>query len=307
MAISDGRPENSANFFAGWSDAPPLAWPNKVLEPTIALALRLSFNHSHTIRTHKDRGTNCVIHENLKGPQKHMSHSKFKSAKLTLLALSCFSLISRAETFSDSGFAPPNWAVTRIGDGTITRTSTATGGNPSFHLQVSHQGASGVQYGFHYRLLFAYRPWISGPVTSISWSMDEIAIQNFNGIGLGVLPALSQGGNHYFPNRAFFVNSDFNWTTFSLTGLTASDFRTVGNPNAHPDFSASGQLFQPGFVTVADNGTDIGSWIGGFDNWVFDVNPIPEPGALSLLGLGLLGLCWCALRRRSISSHSHPQ
>jgi hypothetical protein len=143
-------------------------------------------------------------------------------------------------------------------------------------------------------------------VGSIDWSLDQIAILNHAGIGVGVYPALRQGGVNYVPGLAFFVNSSFVWATHQLSGLGEDDFRTYANANDHPDFSSAGAPIQLGFATANDNGGATLSRAAGFDNWSVTVNPVPEPGSLALVGAGslLLGL---ARRRRAGSSACRPR
>jgi hypothetical protein len=72
------------------------------------------------------------------------------------------------------------------------------------------------------------------------------AILNRAGIGVGVFPALRQGGTNYLPDLALLVNSSFVWVSHGLSGLEAADFRTVAparirtsRPPARPSSSAS--------------------------------------------------------------------
>ena len=140
------------------------------------------------------------------------------------------------------------------------------------------------------------------PITGMSISIDEIAIQNLFGVGVGVYPAFQQNGKNYLALSNILVNSDFSWQTLNASGLTAASFTTISDANDHPDFSTTGSLIQFGFVTANNNGSPpiMASRAAGFDNWSYAVTTVPEPGSLLLCGVMALG--WAVRRYRRTST-----
>src|SRR5207248_1161201 len=127
------------------------------------------------------------------------------------------------------------------------------------------------------------------PDALIDFSIDEIAIRNQSGIGVGVLAAILQNGTNYLNYSGVgVVNSDFLWQTFSFKNLRATDFGnyipgtgTLG-PD-HPDFSASGNAIQIGFWTGNNNSGFTDSRAAGFDNWTVVVHQAPRLTHVTLL------------------------
>ncbi|HXG46370.1 MAG TPA: PEP-CTERM sorting domain-containing protein [Methylomirabilota bacterium] len=217
--------------------------------------------------------------------------SCFRIARFLLaLVLTGYSAFSADSVYQDGAFAPADWTtIQTAGNGSVATSLVPAGGNPDAYRRVDHQNFSGVLVAFHYRNGATYNPAL-GAVSTLSFSIDQLAILNHAGIGVGVLPAIQQNGINYLPSLSFLVNSSFNWQTLSMTGLGAADFRTVASASEHPDFSASGAPLLLGFVTANDNGGATLSRAAGFDNWNMVVTPVPESGTLALIGLGLVAV-----------------
>jgi hypothetical protein len=199
-----------------------------------------------------------------------------------------------AETnFFDGTFDLTGWtAIQVIGfDGTLSVSQITTGGNPGYYLQISHDNFRNTFADFHYRQDAVYFP-SNIPNAMMDFSIDELAIENLNGIGIGVGVALQQDGTNYWGPS--FVNSDFVWETLSVGNLRASDFVNFDptsaslSGSAHPDFSTGGSAIQLGFATANNNVGTEASRSAGIDNWTFVVHQAPTLTNLTLTGGGLV-------------------
>jgi hypothetical protein len=208
-------------------------------------------------------------------------------------------------TFTDGTFNLADWNSTQTaGNGSLATSQQPNGGNPGTYLRVDHLDFTYLFWATHYFAGATYNPSVSGAVASVNWSIDEYAILNFSGIGVGTAAAIRQGGQDFYYVPTLNVNSGSSWLTLmNSVPLTAADFTSNSAPGAHPDFSAAGGEMSFGFVTANDNQQWSTSRAAGFDNWRFDViqqqdtgGQVPEPSTILMVGGAGLGLAW--LRRR---------
>ncbi len=198
---------------------------------------------------------------------------------------------SAGALFLDGTFNLSDWSrVIETGSGTVTPSQVATGGNPGDYMRVDLTNFTGLLGAYQFRSAATYDPASQGAIASVAWSLDELGILALGTTHVAAGGALTQNNINYYSvalnNIAFDV-----WRTFGLTGLGADNFATFLNPNAHPDFSASGAPITFGFWTVFNNGSTDGARAAGFDNWTFGVTTVPEPSSFLLLGAGLALLC----------------
>ncbi len=238
------------------------------------------------------------------------------------VAIALFARPAFADTiFNDGTFNLSNYTINSYptnGD-TVNVTQTLTGGNPGAALEIMISApatGSSTTYAFTYALnnTFVYYPSVQGAITSISFSNDR-NVASITGASLGSEAATSmilQGGNYYqyeipLPPVAG------TWETASKTGLVASDYELVTNLSTdavnaarHPNFAAgpltfgekTGYTDPPGLpATTAENLVD---------NLRYDIisaptapTSVPEPGALNLLGLTIVGAAVARQKRKS--------
>lgn len=220
-----------------------------------------------------------------------------------------------AIVFSDSTFADSDWDLTVFSyefGGVTTATQVLTGGDTGAYREVTitlnaPTTEPSAITGFHRKIGASYDPSIQGAVASIDYSESSILLDGHgNGQTLGA--AILQDGKVYRTLGLF--SPDFFWVPKQLNGLQASDFAevlTVGivgggkvttvDPNSNPDFSASGSVFEVGFVRSDRATAGFPNPItlrGGIDNWQFSITPVPEPNASAL---ALAAACLFCRRR----------
>lgn len=189
--------------------------------------------------------------------------------------------------FSDPNFEDVDWELTVFEDGpggTITAIQMKPG-NPGGYREVRHdlQDSSSVHgpsrvAGLHLLSGAAYDPTAEGPIATLDYSQDALGIEIF-GAGMRTQPLIRQAGKAYVAT-GWLVDQPV-WTTFSLSGLTATDFVLLPpdldvDPSVHPDFSESGALLSLGFAT--SNSTGPTGSVGvmsviGIDNWRISIHP----------------------------------
>ncbi|MCZ6822907.1 MAG: hypothetical protein O7F10_08170 [Deltaproteobacteria bacterium] len=213
-----------------------------------------------------------------------MRYLSFFAAVCVVLLLAHRALAA-AVVFSDPNFEDADWELTVFEDGlggTITAMQMKPG-NPGGYREVRHdlqdssmdQGPSRVA-GLHLLSGASYDPTAEGPIATLDYSQDALGIEIF-GAGMRTQPLISQAGKAYVAT-GWLVDQPV-WTTFSLSGLTATDFVLLPpdldvDPSVHPDFSESGALLSLGFASRNSTGSGLGfTMIVGIDNWRISIHP----------------------------------
>ena len=212
----------------------------------------------------------------------------------------------------DGTFNNNDWTQTATVDPagsffTATATQILTGGNPGAFREMTHTwGGPGEAVHVtldHMYNLFTYDPKTQGAIGSINYSEDGIILSStFPSSVVGRGMDIFQDGVVYrtfASNGGFYALTDTTWTTFSLTGLTATDFGS--SSGTHPNFSATGDPMQFGYLR--SNGLfGLQTIVNGIDNWTVTINPVPEPSSLWLAIIGGLGLiaAWRRTRKPAV-------
>jgi hypothetical protein len=122
----------------------------------------------------------------------------------------------------------------------------------------------------------------------------------------GFHPFIFQNGTYYVASLAglgYQGPGSSGWQTIAGTHLTAADFvqfdfATDTYGTANPDFDGSTMAFGLAQFTTAQ-GLGLGFLEQDYDNLDVSLLAVPEPGALALLSVALLGLAGMGLRRKS--------
>jgi len=218
-------------------------------------------------------------------------------------------------TFLDQTFDPAGWTTVPFpfgdgGQGTVAQ--VATSGNPGpyrsilLDIQPSPSASTfSALWLFNFHQSAIYDPSSQGAIATIDYAEDSIFLGGVNDVGTrltvangthAVSLALRQNGVLYIPSG--FALPGASWGTFSLAGLTETNFSAVGAPG-HLDFSTSGALVQFGFLhRVSGSIGGIGfESTTGIDNWTVTVTPVPEPSTLLLVVGGAVGIAVWRRRR----------
>ncbi|WFB35837.1 PEP-CTERM sorting domain-containing protein [Kiritimatiellota bacterium B12222] len=159
-----------------------------------------------------------------------------------------------------------------------------------------------------------YTPSVSGAIDSIDWSTD--IRKSGSPYNTPLFLALTQGGTLYMykgeeiiggsTNTAFRPNST-TWETVSLTGAGVTDFLSYDltqtpfsdpkvNAGDTPDFTSSGAAITFGYIGfAATSGSNLHRETEITNS---SITVVPEPSALSLMVMALLGVALVRNRKR---------
>lgn len=183
------------------------------------------------------------------------------------------------ESYRDGTFGA-GWVSTEIvdttpfGAATFVSTTMGAGGNPGAYRDTSHTFGQGSIIVGHFNPANTYDP-ATEPVVSIDCSYDLV---HFTGVSVGGAVAyrlgIQQGTDVYGAiNDNIFSTS---WTSFSHTGLVASNFVLVaGTGPALPVFGVAGAPMTFGFLSSNSQGgaTPI-TKVSGIDDWSVTVHTL---------------------------------
>lgn len=184
-------------------------------------------------------------------------------------------------SWSDNDFQDAAWTLfTELaGGGTVAAVREASGGNPGACRKVTNllPGANGVALGFHFLNTATYTPSSDGAIASVAFSIDAQLVSSthgsptHDGIAFGV--SLRQNSKNYYRWSSNTNNTPGVWHEYSSGALTANQFRTVEDPNDHPDFTSSGTVILFG---IYSGNTSVGAGydtVARFDNWGVTTTP----------------------------------
>lgn len=220
-----------------------------------------------------------------------------------------------ADIVADTVFNNSDWTLTVVGKnngGSVSGNQITTGGNPTAARQVSHGVSAGTTaspssvFGLH-----VFNSAVNPATTNlgqIGFSIDYDFVFNpfaTGNVGAGAL--VQQNGRFYGANFLGFgdpANGGYDTIT---AYLQESDFLEIDLSNtnplfingSNPDFSSGGTTINFGFITGNSNSPAnpvAYDATYNFDNFKISAKAVPEPGALSLILLGMV--CSLAARRR---------
>lgn len=217
--------------------------------------------------------------------------------------------------YSDGTFNPADWdlvVVTATNGGTVSAAQNLAAGDPAPSRTVTFSTVQGATGTTTLRLgsintLFVYDPGVSGGIAQLDFSYSLAFLASISApASTGFYrPALRQNGVIYQAVGIFDSTGSTSWTPFSFSSASAADWAQAGG-TANPDFSAAGSLIEFGYLAGLalicnnPNGCAQSFITGALDNYRVAVtslapdpglNPVPEPGAWTLLlsGLAVLG------------------
>ena len=176
-----------------------------------------------------------------------LKHRPTCAVLLSILLLTVTTATRANVVIEDDDFVASEWlvSVTGVANGaTHAESRPTTGGNPAEYRHMTHTLPANSSISvLHLFIAGTYHPWIDGPVTSIIYREDNIAMSPpFPGTTIGARPVIVQDGINYYGPEISYTNTA--WTTKSLFGLQADDF--TSGTNTHPDFSVCGGPLQFG-------------------------------------------------------------
>ncbi len=199
---------------------------------------------------------------------------------------------------SDEDFADADWSYEIILEpvGSVyTAGQEVTGGNPGSFRKMRHllTPTHANLLVFNAFLPETYDPAVGSEIISLDYSEDAAMI---TGHIIGHSVALKQGDSVYRHAMAHHTGST--WTTWTETGLVASDFAKLsGTGPGNPDFSGTGGPITFGYTRWLHS-SDL-DFEHGIDNWSYTLNVVPEPSSalLWLIGGAICPLAFFRRRR----------
>jgi hypothetical protein len=197
-------------------------------------------------------------------------------------------------TFSDITFADADWDTVAIQTGlggTAVGQQVSSGGDLGPYRSVTINVNAATQTGDSQVTVFNGKKsaiWDpsgtptsdnpnQGAITSVDYS-EFAKIINGGGEGQFTGCALMQDGIVYLVVAKGLFTPETTWTPKTQTGLVASDFVSIVNGNLttqHPDFSATGDPIEFGFIRANSSPKGTGSAYTetvGIDNWAVTVH-----------------------------------
>lgn len=214
-----------------------------------------------------------------------------------LIGIAAVGISQATVVISDSTFANANWSLSVLTSGSatanITASQTSFFGNPApSRRQNSAIGAGGVE-------VLAAHQYLAATIDPGSFSLNEMRFtMDLTGAATTQYSfAIWQNGFLYA--TPFMTKGSSSQLTFTSGVVSALDFAEVlgaGGPAvnsmSNPEWGPMGAAFSVG-ILLYNNYPNSANGLHTIDNFVVEVNPVPEPSLLLVGGLAL-----AAMRRR---------
>lgn len=202
------------------------------------------------------------------------------------------------------GIVTGSEVITDFGTVTLVDVTLPSDGNPGSNIRVETI-LTGLETFTERFIPFAgatYNPSTQGAAASFDFSFDQVRDPATDGHGWGI--GFKQDGLFSFLNifQDYAPTNQTTYTTYSDTGILASELGGIGFPSGLLNLTPSGTEIQLGLVIFQGNGccNPLSNDISRYDNFSITFNPVaalPGPGTASLLGLGLVAVATIGRRK----------
>lgn len=195
---------------------------------------------------------------------------------LSILSLLIFTTAEATPTFVEDGDFQ-DWVSLVVANGQAIFTRHSTGGNPGAYLEIATRNTEYEPvevWALTYKPDYVWYPATDGPICQVGMVIDEKEIDSAGG-GQNVKLLVVQGAKYYGATLDPWnvgTGTGTTWETIDIGSAPASNFfeaidstGAAFDPTSKPDFSASGDPIQFGFML--GNRYVFNFRVHAFDNW----------------------------------------
>jgi uncharacterized protein (TIGR03382 family) len=196
-------------------------------------------------------------------------------------------------SFSDDTFADANWQLQSVvlsGSPSAVAVQRVGGGNPGDARRVTLTTTAGGDIITAYSLFgntqsTRYVPSTQGAIANFSFAIQA---RTAPGLGSHTVFAAIRQGNNFFVALPTLVQPTGTWQSVFSSNIAPENFFNLGSGPSTPDFSATGAPMRVGFAVRTAITALPGNYVVDYDNFFVDITPVPGPGALALVGAGVV-------------------
>ncbi len=210
-----------------------------------------------------------------------------------LVALALAAPAHAVVSFSDTTFAEANWQLQNVvlsGSPTASASQLVGGGNPGDARRVTLTNTANADIITAYSLFgntqgTRYVPSTQGAIANFSFALQA---RTSTGLGSHTVFAAIRQGNNFFVALPTLVQPTGAWQSVFSSNIAPENFFNLGSGPSTPDFSATGAPMRVGFAVRTAITALPGNYVVDYDNFFVDITPVPGPGALALVGAGVV-------------------